>query len=275
MDIAGRTVLVTGASRGIGAATARLLADRGATVLLVARSESALAAVERAIVSGGGTAESFPVDLADDAAIGEVTAAIEDRYGTPDVIVNNAGIGRFLAIEETEPSDAAAMMEVPVLAAFEITRAFIDGMLARGSGHIVTVTSAAAFVPWPGATAYTTARWAMRGFSGALRADLRETGIGVSLVAATAVESPYWEHNPGSRERLPAIGRLFGTLAPADVARAIVRAVETERSTVLVPFRFRVAVLLARLFPGVFEWLTWRTGWRRGQSESDLHQRVG
>lgn len=268
MDLGGKTVLITGASRGIGAMAARLMADRGATVLLLARSEPALSEVVKTIRSGGGTAEAFPVDLVDDEAVRTVTDEINTAYGPPDVIVNNAGMGRFLPIEETDPEEAAMMMEVPYLAAFRVTRAFIEGMLERGTGHIVNVTSAASFVPWPGATAYTSARWAIRGFTEALRVDLRETNIGVSLVAATTVESPYWTHNPGSREKLPAIGRLFGTLGPEDVADAVVRAVETEQPTVLVPFRFRVGALLARIFPSMFRWLTWRTGWRRPQKRA-------
>lgn len=263
MELRGATVLVTGASSGIGAATARTMAEAGATVLLLARSESALNDVLDDIEAAGGEGAAFPVDLTDDAAVRAVAETIADRHGTPDVIVNNAGIGRFLPIEETDPEDAAAMIEVPYLAAFRVTRAFIEGMLERDSGHIVNVTSAASYVPWPGSTAYASARWAVRGFTEALRADLRETDIGVSLVAATTVESPYWEHNPGSREKVPAIARLFGTLSPQDVARGIVRAVETERSTVFLPFRFRVAAVLARMFPGLFDWLTWRTGWRR------------
>lgn len=268
MDLGGRTVLITGASRGIGATTARMMADKGATVLLLARSEPALRETVKAITSVGGSAEAFAVDLTDDEAVVDVAERIEGRYGTPDVIVNNAGMGQFLPIEETDPEEATKMMEVPYLAAFRITRAFIDGMLERDSGQIVAVTSAASFVPWPGATAYTSARWALRGFTEALRADLRETGIGVSLVAATTVESPYWNHNPGSRDKLPAIARLFGTLSPADVARAIIRAVETEQPTVLVPFRFRVAAFFARLVPGFFAWLTWRTGWRRAKKQA-------
>lgn len=263
MDLEGANVVITGASSGIGAATARAMAAKGATVLLLARDADRLAAVAEGIDAHGGTAAVYPVDLTDGEAVEATATAIREEVGVPDVLVNNAGLGQWKSIEETAPAEAAAMMEVPYLAAFRITRAFIDGMLERGRGHVVNVTSAASYVPWPGATAYISARWAVRGFSEALAADLRGTGIGVSLVAATTVESPYWDHNPGSRERLPGIARIYGTLTPDAVAAAIVKAVEDERAEVLVPFLFRVSVYANRLVPGLFRWVTGKTGWKR------------
>ena len=103
----------------------------------------------------------------------------------------------------------------------------------------------------------------MRGFTEALRADLHDTGVGVTLVAATEVDSPYWEHNPGSRERIPAVGRLFPTLTPEDVADAVVESVLEGRRTVLIPWQFRVVAALHRLLPRPVEWAVARTGWRR------------
>ena len=273
MDLRGATVLITGASSGIGAATARAMAARGATVLLLARSASRLKAVGESLDVGGEGRGSlggiYAADLSEQAA---VDASVEDilaAHGTPDVLVNNAGVGRMMPIEETDPAEAEAMVAVPYLGALRLTRAFSPRMIDRGSGHVVNVTSAAAYVPWPGSTAYAASRWAMRGFSEALSADLGETGVGVSLVAATTVESTYWAHNPGSRERLPGIARLFRTLAPEAVAAAIVRAVEAERRTVCVPVEFRLAVTLQRLLPGIFRWLVAKTGWKRPPPDAD------
>lgn len=263
MNLDGRVVLVTGASSGIGAATARAVANEGAHVCLLARTTTALNDVADEIHAAGGTADVYPVDLADLDAIEAVAERIESDVGTPDVIVNNAGAGRFLAIEETSPEQAAEMMRVPYVAAFAVTRAFVAGMIERGSGTVVNVTSVAAYAPWPGATAYATARWAMRGFSAALRADLDETGVHVMLLAAGAVESPYYEHNPGSRERIPAIGNLFPTLTPQDVADAIVDGLREDRRTVIVPRRMAAVVWLHRLCPRLVGELVVRTGWKR------------
>jgi short-subunit dehydrogenase len=268
MDLHGSTAVVTGASSGIGAATARAMARNGATVLLLARSADRLEAVAGEIADAGGEAVLYPVDLADGDAVSAVADEITEAHGIPDVILNVAGFGRWDPIEGTTPEEAAAMMAVPYLGAFRITQPFVEGMIERDSGHIVNLTSAAAYVPWPGSTAYAAARWAMRGFSEALEVDLHETGVGVSLVATTTVESPYWTHNPGSREKLPGIARLFRTLTPEDVAAAIVEAVEAERREVLLPTTFAIAARLASVVPGVFRWLVTTTGWRRPPADT-------
>jgi len=263
MEIAGSLVLVTGASTGIGAAAARLAAARGAHVLLLSRDRAALEALAAEIRSRGGKATPYPVDLSDLAATAATCEAIRREVGTPDVIVNNAGAGRWLAIDETEPAEAVQMMAVPYFAAFAVTRAFLPAMLERDRGHVVNVTSPASFLPFAGAAAYDAARFALRGFDGALRADLRGTHIGVTLLVAGKVSSAYWDHNPGSEGRVPGISRLYPTLTPDEVAGALVAAVERRRKLVVVPFLLRVTLAVHRFFPWPVEWLILRTGWRR------------
>lgn len=263
MEIAGRLVLVTGASSGIGAATARHAAARGAHVLLLARGRAALEEVAAGIRARGGRATPYPVDVGDLAAVAATCLAIGREVGIPDVIVNNAGAGRWLAVDETEPEEAVRMMAVPYFGAFAVTRAFLPAMLARGSGHVVNVTSPASYLSFAGAAAYDTARWAMRGFSAALRADLRGTGVGVTLVVAGKVSSSYFENNPGSEERVPAISRMFPTLTPEEVGTAILRAADRGPAVVVLPFLLRVVLFLHRLVPGPVEWLILETGWKR------------
>ena len=246
----GRLVLVTGASSGIGAATAKRYGAAGAHVLLLARNAGRLEKVAEEIRRSGGAASLYPADLAEAEAVTELAARITAEAGTPDVIVNNAGAGRWLSILATTPAEARAMIEVPYLAAFYVSRAFLPAMATRRSGRIACITSPAAYLAWPDACAYIAARHAMKGFAEAMRADLRGTGISVTLVVLGMVETPYWEHNPGSLEHLPPTDpRLIKPLTVEEAAQAIMDGTEARRRTVIKPGIFRALFVANALFP--------------------------
>jgi short-subunit dehydrogenase len=149
-------------------------------------------------------------------------------------------------------------MAVPAMAAFNLTRELLPGLRRRGSGHIVNVASIGAFLAWPGAAGYLSARWAVRGFHEALRSEVRGSGIGVSLVAFSQVSSGYWEHNPGSWERLPAAAHWLPTLTPEDAATEIALAVERNRRLVLRPRLIHALRVVQALFPRLVERQMWR-----------------
>jgi len=261
VDLSDSVVVVTGASSGIGAATALALARRGVrAVALLARGREALERVAAEVRAAGASAFPCPADLTDPAAAERAHHAVEETLGVPDALVNNAGAGRWLFVEETPPGEEAQMMAVPYLAAFNTTRAFLPAMKARRRGWIVNVTSPAAFAPWAGATGYVAARWAVRGFTEALRADLHRSGLGVMLFTAGHVSSSYWEHNPGAEERLPAVDRLFRTLTPNQAAAALVRGLERGAREVVTPPLLRLTVQLQRVFPRAVSAVVIRTG---------------
>jgi short-subunit dehydrogenase len=262
--IQGRLVVVTGASSGIGAATARALAEKGARrIVLVARSEEKLAAVADEVRGRGSAAYIFPFDLANTSELSGLAAAVRDEAGDPDILINNAGAGRWMFLESTTPDEILEMTAVPYLAAACLTAEFLPAMLARREGHVVNLTSPACFLPWPGASAYAVARWAMRGLSETLEADLTGTGVDVSLVAPGKVSSGYFEHNPGSEERIPGIGRLYRTLTPDEVARHIVAAIERRRRLVVRPRLLQLTVWWGRHFPWMVAPLVRMSGVRR------------
>jgi short-subunit dehydrogenase len=170
-------------------------------------------------------------------------------HGTPHILINNAGAGRWLPLLQTTADEAATMMTVPYLAAFNMTRELLSGMLERRSGHIVNVTSVAARLAWPGAVAYSAARAAMEGFTNSLRADLNRSGITVTLAMFGTVDTPYWMHNPGSKERIPQQAARLPVLSPQRVASLIVSAIEKGSRTVVAPSAFRLLFVLNAMFP--------------------------
>jgi short-subunit dehydrogenase len=249
VQLAGKTVLVTGASQGLGAAIAATMAARGAEVLLLARSEDKLREVAAAIEGSGGRAHVYPVDLADLDAVVATTDAIKTRGVVPDVIVNNAGIGRWLFLEETPLEEMRAIMAVPYFAAFAVTKAFIEDMARRGSGNVCNINGPGAWFPWPGSVAYASARWALRGFSAALRGDMRGTGVTVTDVYMGRIASNYWDNNPGAEDRLPWADRVVPTLTPERAAEVVTCAVERERREATAPFMYTVFHQVGRFFP--------------------------
>jgi short-subunit dehydrogenase len=263
----GKHVVISGASSGIGAATARLLAGQGARVSLLARNESRLAGLAAEVRACGGDAYYCAVDLADAAATEQAAAAVLANAGPVDGLINNAGAGCWLALEETSSEELLSMTAVPYFAAFILTRAFLPPMLERDAGHIINVTSPAAYTPFAGSTAYSVARYAMRGFNKALAADLFDTHIHTTLVTAGHVDTPYFANNPGSLERLPRLEKLMPTLTPQQLAQAISGALQRPRAEVVIPFLLRVFLGVHRLFPGLVENVVYRTGWRRPKGE--------
>jgi short-subunit dehydrogenase len=264
MRIAGCTALVTGASGGIGAATAEELARRGAaTVVLVARTEGPLREVADRVARAGARAVVRVCDVGDPDAIAAMAAALRQEGVSPDVLVNNAGAGRWLAVDETPPAELREMMAAPAMAAFWVTAAFLPDLLARGRGAVACVNSPACIVSFPGATGYGMSRWALRGFTEGLRADVRGTGVEVCHFVVGKVSSPYFANNPGSEDRVPGLSRLIGTLTPEETARRLVRAIARGRRWVYTPWMVRVFQLQDHFFPWSVRWLLAATGWRR------------
>ena len=266
MRLRGTTVLVTGASYGIGAALAPAAVRRGATcVVLMARSADALGQVAATVTAMGARALPLAVDLTDDAALVPAVRTMLAEAGVPDVVISNAGSGRWLAIDETDPAEARAMMAMPYFAAFTLTRLLIGPLLARGTGHLVYVNSPAALMPWPGACAYSAARWALRGFAEALRADLHGTAITVSTAMLGMVESRYFAHNPGVAERIPRLAqRILPPLSTDRAAAAILDGVERRRQLIMAPAALHGLFWLHAVAPWLVRRLTLAGGWKRG-----------
>ena len=263
MRVKDKIILITGASSGIGAASARLLAAKGAIVVLQARGVGNLNKVAVEIRALGGTAHVYPVDLTQYEEVNAVAERIISNVGLPEVIINGAGAGQWLSIFESQSQDFEQQMAAPYYAAAYTTKAFIDQMKARDSGHIININSIACYFNIPGAIGYMAARHAMRGFSNALYADLYHTNLNASMIAAGKVDTAYFENNPGSAERIPKISTtLVHTMSVDEVAKAVLRTIGTKKRVVVIPFMMRVFVWLNRFIPGFFDMLSRWTGYK-------------
>jgi short-subunit dehydrogenase len=250
--------IVSGASSGIGAATATALAGAGYRVVMLARGADALERA-RARAAAVGEAHAHAIDVSDAAAVTELAARVKRDHGIPEVVVNSAGAGTWRFLEEGPAEDGLAALRAPFLAAYHLSHAFMAEMLARRRGLLVHVGSPASRIPWPGATAYTCSRWALRGLHEALSQDLRGTGVMSSHVLFGKVTTEYFDHNPGSEERIPGVGGLIPEISSETAARVILSVVRRPRAQVLYPFLLRLFYWSEAVAPWLVRWLARRT----------------
>jgi short-subunit dehydrogenase len=260
MTTSQKLAVITGASSGIGEATARLLAADGYTVVLVARNRSRLDRVAEEI---GTQAIVEPCDASDGDAVLAMAERVHRNHGVPHVIVNSAGAGQWKRIEDTTPTEAVTMMGAPYFAAFNVTHVFMREMLAEGRGVIVHVGSPASICTWPSSTGYAASRWALRGLHESLCDDLRGTGVDSCHVLFGKVSSPYFEHNPDSEEKIPGIARTVRTITPEEAARVIARTIRRPRRQVIYPLMLRLYAWSFAVFPWLTRWLLRTTGAKR------------
>lgn len=252
--------VVTGASSGIGAATARALAREGWRVVLTARRADRLEALAAEVRGAGVDALWQALDAADGAAVSDMAARVVADWGPPRLVVNSAGAGVWRFLEETPPEGILEMAGAPYLAAANTCQAFMAAMLGCGRGHFVHIGSPASLMPWPGATAYTASRWALRGLHEALCMDLAGTGLETSMVYFGEVSSEYFTANPDSHQHIPSIGSWIPVTSPDRCADVVLEVVRRPRRVVFHPFALRLMWWFAVLAPAPTRWLIARTG---------------
>jgi len=219
--LAGRTALVTGASRGIGAACARALASAGARVVLVSRSTAELTALAAELPHG---AVVLSADLAQPAAAPTVAMGAREVLGAdPDIVVHAAGTFPLGPLESADDDELEIALALNSAAPLRLTREMLPGMRARGSGHVVMIGSISDRHVFPGNAVYAASKHALRATCEVLRAESRGSGVRATLVSPAATDTPIWDpHDPDASETLPNRDQM---LRPEDVAEAVLWAV--------------------------------------------------
>lgn len=233
--LSNKVTVVTGASSGIGEATARVLAEAGATVILVARRQDRLNALVEAITDAGGTAVAIAADMTDQAQVTSVIGQAEQSYGKVDILINNAGVMLLGKIDGVDTEEWRRMVDLNLMGLMYATHAALPGMKRQGHGHIVNVSSVAGRVVNPISAVYAATKHAVGAFSEGLRKQESKNGIRVTVIEPGAVRTELSDHitDPDIQKQVRSMYSDMEPLESEDIAAAIFYAVtQPERVNV-------------------------------------------
>jgi len=227
-----KIALVTGASRGIGLAVADALRGGGMHVVRLARSLPNDSAERRTDIA---------CDVTNPASVERAVARVEQELGVPDVLVNNAGIFFIKPLAETTHADFTSTLTTNLTAAFLFARAIVPKMVARGSGHLVTIGSISDYIGFSGSTAYAASKFGLRGMHEVIRQETAKSGVRTTLVSPGPVDTDIWDAvNPDAK---PGFTKRKDMMRAEDVAAAVLYAITQPA---------HVAVTEIRLLPAVY-----------------------
>lgn len=244
VSLQGRIVLITGASSGIGALTAKLLAERGAIPILTARSREKL---DRMSESINGEHAVYEMDVTSAEQVASVVSSVIARFGKIDIVLNNAGYGEFISFSEAPLAHFQEMMDVNYMGTVRCTHAVLPYMLQAGGGHIVNVASLAGKMATAKSTGYAATKHAVLGFTNALRRELRGSGVYVSAVNPGPIDTPFFERADPDGTYVRNVRKFI--LSPERVAKAIVNVMEQRKAELDLPWAAGVGAKLAQVFP--------------------------
>jgi len=245
MDFKNKVVVITGASSGIGRASAAEFARLGSRLVLVARRREKLEHARKELSGYGTEVLAIPCDVSDRGQAKSMSDQVLKKFDRVDILVNNAGFAIYGPVSELSIEDIESQMSTNYLGMVYCTKNFLPAFLRQNSGHIVNVASVAASFGLPGIASYCASKFAMLGFSEGLRHELHGTGVGVTVVSPIMVRTEFFD-NP-SFEKMPRYSPA--SLSPETVAKAVVRAASSNRLEIIVPHVVRLAVWLKHTLP--------------------------
>ena len=248
-------VFITGASSGFGAEAARLFAKEGAIVVLAARRMDRLTALAEEIRLAGGQAFAVSLDVAEQSQIDAAVQTVLDTFGSIDILLNNAGLGRLDWLERFGPAaDIDMQIDVNLRGVLQVTRAVLPSMLARRAGHIINMSSVAGMIAAPMYSIYAATKYGVRGFTDALRREVAPFGMHVSGIYPGPATTEFGQHsgdNPLKRNiKVP----RWIYMTSEYVARRTVGLARHPRRTLILPWWFRPVIGFDTLFPGLVDW---------------------
>ena len=248
-------VLITGASSGIGAETARLFARHGYAVILAARSLDKLQALEAEITATGGCARAIRADITRIEDIDNLITESLNEFGGIDILINNAGIGHLDWLENLEPvAGVEDQIRTNLVGTIQVTRAVLPHMMRRRRGHIINVDSISGLIGTPTYSIYAASKFGLRGFSEALRRELHLWGISVSAIYPGSVRNEFG-HRAGIRRKTSLSTPGWLKLDSEDVAQALFRLARRPRRRLVIPGVMSALVWLNVLAPGLIDWV--------------------
>ena len=245
MDFKNKTVLITGASSGIGKQTAVEFAKLGANIILVARRKEKLDALANELEKFNVITFVCQCDVSNKEQVKEMSKTVLEKFDSIDVLVNNAGFAIYGSVKDLSIDEIESQMETNYFGMMYCIKNFLPSMLDKKSGHIVNVASVAASFGLPGIASYCASKFAMLGFSEGLKHELHGTGVGVTVVSPIMVRTDFFDHP--SFEKMPKYSPT--SLSSKTVAKAILKAANSPRLEIIVPSVVRSAVWLKHTFP--------------------------
>jgi short-subunit dehydrogenase len=250
MRLEGRIALVTGASSGIGLALSPLLAERGARLALAGRDAAALAGI-----AGRTGGQPFVADLSEPGGAERLADLVLERYGHVDLLVSNAGAGWAGDLAAMPVDLAERLVTLNLVAPVRLTRLLLPGMLERGSGQLVYVTSIAGATGVAREAVYAATKAGLATFADSVREEVAGCGVTVSVVVPGVVDTPFFDRRGSAYDRSwPA------PIPPERVARALLRAISSDRAEVFAPAWIRLPARLKGAVPGLYRRLALRFG---------------